>query len=68
MNAWKQKNPNIKISMSVGGWNEGVIPKIIMFNAIKKKIILNYLKNNSLVILIQSFPQMPLERNFVNRL
>ena len=68
MNAWKQKNPNIKISMSVGGWNEGVIPKIIMFNAIKKKIILNYLKKNSLVILIQSFPQMPLERNFVNRL
>jgi GH18 family chitinase len=68
MNAWKQKNPNIKISMSVGGWNEGVIPKIIMFNVIKKKIILNSLKKNSLAILIQSFLQMPLEPNFVNRL
>ncbi len=24
MNQWKTKNPNLKISFSVGGWNEGV--------------------------------------------
>jgi GH18 family chitinase len=40
MAAWKNINPNIKISMSVGGWTEGVnkfnkneqkIEKIIFF-------------------------------------
>ena len=29
MNSWKTKNPNIKISISVGGWNEGVSQMII---------------------------------------
>jgi GH18 family chitinase len=37
MAAWKNINPNIKISMSVGGWTEGV------FNLIKQMFYIIYM-------------------------